>query len=126
MACDLHEQVCRPDTKEADQSVVQASLGNLGLPQTEQYVEQLLKQYDGNGDSQVDWAEFRAYVQSKEKKIRHAFHQIDTDNSGEISLDELVCKPAALVLCTGAVWMWTCCYTQLCCRSKLWAPPGLQ
>ena len=69
---------------------MQAALGEVGLPQTGQYVEQLLKQYDGNGDKRIDFAEFKAYVVAKEKRVQHAFSQIDTDGSGAISIEELV------------------------------------
>ena len=81
----------------------------MGLPQTDQYVKQLLKQYDGNGDKKIDFAEFKAYVVAKEKRVQHAFSQIDTDGSGTISIEELVWQVDTSLPCTRqAVHTWPC------------------
>ena len=51
----------------------------------------------------MDWAEFRAFVLSKERKVQHAFRRIDKDGSGSISVDELVRhaarRPLSALLC---------------------------
>lgn len=45
----------------------------LGLPPTNNYLSELLRQYDRDGDGTVDYGEFKAYVLRKEAAMQRAF-----------------------------------------------------
>ena len=49
-----------------------------------------MRQYDKDGDKAISFEEFKRYVQSKDKDVAKAFAKLDIDNSGSISVDELV------------------------------------
>jgi Ca2+-binding EF-hand superfamily protein len=63
----------------------QAAFVRLGLPCSEEYVAEMMAQYDENRDSLIDWPEFKKYVGKREKDIRKAFKQLDKDASGEVT-----------------------------------------
>ena len=91
----------------------QAGLRRLGLPaRSQDYLRELLQQYDRNGDGHIDWAEYHAYVARKERVVQRTFQKLDADGSGEISADELVCAPCScprtpfrvVTLCRVFLW----------------------
>ncbi len=69
---------------------MQGALRRLGLPGSQHYVQDLLKQYDVNHDGSVDWEEYKQYVARKEKIVQRTFQKLDEDGSGSISAEELV------------------------------------
>merc|ERR1719220_1093705 len=61
----------------------------------EQYLEQLFRIFDKNGDGSIDFKEFMIATDMSScgdpaEKLRWAFRMYDKDNSGEIDLDEMV------------------------------------
>ena len=68
---------------------MQAALRTLGLPHSDAYVGEIMRQYDVNGDGKVDFGEFRRYVAAKEDAIRRAFSALDSDRDGEVTEAEI-------------------------------------
>ena len=105
----------------------QAALRRLGLPaRSQDYLRDLLQQYDRDGDGRIDWAEFHAYVARKERVVQRTFAKLDADGSGEISADELVpfcCFPATCRRPTHAASMHGTCGCQ---RPRCTAVPRMQ
>ena len=97
----------------------QEALRRLGLPaRSQDYMADLLKQYDRDGDGRIDWGEFHAYVARKERVVKRTFRQLDADGSGNISPDELVSKgahPLCMWLCLFCSHRWD--------RYAAWAAP---
>ena len=56
-----------------DFSFMQAALDRVELPSTQNYLNDLFRQYDVNKDGSVDFAEFEHYVQQRERALRRAF-----------------------------------------------------
>ncbi|PRW34020.1 calcium-binding mitochondrial carrier S -3-like [Chlorella sorokiniana] len=75
---------------------VQVALKKLGLPAGARFVQDLLSQYDRDGDQQIEFEEFRRYVQSKERRMRAVFDSIDRDGDGQLSVAEVHRAAAAL------------------------------
>ena len=69
---------------------MQHALKHLGLPYGKDYVGALMQQYDKDMDGSVDFQEFWAYVSQKESALWKAFHDLDVDNSGSVTSDELL------------------------------------
>jgi hypothetical protein len=95
--CDVEEDVLLHYTSPEQQAVhawpIQEALRRLGLPaRSKDYMADLLKQYDKDGDGRIDWGEFHAYVARKERVVKRTFRQLDADGNGSISPDELVRK----------------------------------
>ncbi|KAK9813123.1 hypothetical protein WJX72_009417 [[Myrmecia] bisecta] len=68
-----------------DLNELRAALCKLGLPSSEDYLREMMHQYDENQDGTVDWAEFQKYVGRREADIRAAFEKLDAHWEGRIS-----------------------------------------
>ena len=75
---------------EIDAEELQAGLGKLGLPSSDEYVSDIFTQYDMDGSGRIDEQEFRNYVRKKERAMYASFSKLDTDASGAITGEELV------------------------------------
>jgi len=54
----------------------------LGLPAGDDFVTDVLSQYDRNGDGVVSFEEYRTYVRRTERAMREAFARLDLDGKG--------------------------------------------
>ena len=54
---------------EIDAEELQAGLGKLGLPSSDEYVSDIFTQYDMDGSGRIDEQEFRNYVRKKERAM---------------------------------------------------------
>lgn len=69
---------------------LQHALKRLGLPFSQEYVDVLMKQFDTNGDGQVDSSEFHNYINLQEKNVLKAFTELDANQSGNVDEQELL------------------------------------
>lgn len=72
-----------------DRQQIEAGLSALEIPAEYMYANDLFKVCDANRDGQVDYLEFRRYMDSKELELYAIFQQIDVEHSGCILPEEL-------------------------------------
>ena len=68
---------------------LQRALARLGLPSSDDYVDDVFSQYDTDGSGAIDLREFKGYVAKKERAMWQAFRGLDVDASGAITSAEL-------------------------------------
>ena len=68
----------------------QAGLARMGLPCSEDYLREMMNQYDEDHDGTVDFQEFQHYVQHRRRNMRAAFEEMDFHHTGTIDEDDLV------------------------------------
>lgn len=61
-----------------------------GLPSGDDFVADVLSQYDADADAAISLAEFTAYVRKKDKQMREVFKSLDVDATGELGAAEVV------------------------------------
>ena len=68
----------------------QAGLSRMGLPCSEDYLQEMMTQYDEDHDGTVDFDEFQRYVHHRRKSMRAAFEEMDFHHTGTIDQEDLV------------------------------------
>lgn len=68
---------------------IKAALAEVGLPNGQNYIRELLQQYDKDGDGEIDFSEFSRYVGTKVASVRRAFESMDTDGNGQLDAEEV-------------------------------------
>ena len=53
-----------------------------GLPSSDDYVDEVMQMYDGDGDRTVNKQEFVGFVRKREKALWKAFQSLDLDKNG--------------------------------------------
>ena len=61
-----------------------ADLRAPGLPSSDDYVDEVMQMYDGDGDRTVDKKEFVGFVRKREKALWNAFQSLDLDKNGRL------------------------------------------
>ena len=69
---------------------MQAGLTRMGLPCSEDYLNEMMNQYDEDHDGTVDFVEFQHYVHHRRRSMRRAFDEMDLNHSGLIDEGDLV------------------------------------
>ena len=72
-----------------ERAELQRALARLGLPCSDEYVDDVFSQYDADGSGAIDLREFKRYVAKKEAAMWKAFCGLDTDASGAITAAEV-------------------------------------
>ncbi|KAK9847953.1 hypothetical protein WJX84_002394 [Apatococcus fuscideae] len=67
-----------------------AGLSRMGLPCSEDYLQEMMTQYDEDHDGTVDFDEFQRYVHHRRKSMRAAFEEMDFHHTGTIDQEDLV------------------------------------
>lgn len=78
------------------EGVGQAGLARMGLPCSEDYLREMMNQYDEDHDGTVDFQEFQHYVHHRRRSMRAAFEEMDFHHTGTIDADDLVSSPQGL------------------------------
>lgn len=68
---------------------LQAGLKRKGLPSGDDYIGDVLDQYDADRSGTIGKDEFVKYMAKKEKAMFRAFQELDVDSSGEVTGDEI-------------------------------------
>ncbi|KAH9538295.1 hypothetical protein CY35_16G099400 [Sphagnum magellanicum] len=72
-----------------DHEQIEAGLGALSLPARRTYALELFDVCDSNHDGRIDLAEFRRYVDAKERELYSLFKSIDVSHDGVIEPEEM-------------------------------------
>ena len=59
-----------------------------GLPSSDDYVDEVMQMYDGDGDRTVDKKEFIKFIRKREQALWSAFQSLDLDKNGVLTPDE--------------------------------------
>ncbi|CAM8898560.1 unnamed protein product [Rhodiola kirilowii] len=73
-----------------DHAQIEAGLSALRIPSKYKYAKDLLHVCDADQDGQVDYEEFRQYMDDKELELYSIFQGIDVEHNGSISPEELL------------------------------------
>jgi len=86
--------------KNGDRAISSSEIGNvfksLGLNPSQGQIEQMIKEFDRDGNGEIDFGEFVTMMTDKmrrpdtEEEIRQAFLMFDSDRSGYISVAEFM------------------------------------
>lgn len=85
---ELRRQFDRVDTNRTGQLErrdIQNACASLGLPSSDDYVSELMKQYHTRQAGAVSFHDFSAYVRRQEQQMQRAFLAIDKDGTGVIT-----------------------------------------
>lgn len=73
-----------------DHAQIEVALSALNIPAEYKYARDLLSVCDANHDGQVDYEEFRQYMDDKELELYRIFQAIDVEHNGCILPEELL------------------------------------
>jgi len=71
-----------------DRGELQAACASLGLPSSDDYVDEVIRGYDVDGDKTISKKEFVGFIKQREQALWKAFQAIDVDKDGMLSQDE--------------------------------------
>ena len=77
---------------ELDFEELQEASRLLGLPAGDDFVTDILSQYDQDGDGVVSFAEYRTYVRRTERAMREAFARLDLDGRGHATPEGILAE----------------------------------
>lgn len=68
---------------------LQGCIAKLGLPVSDDYVAEVMAQYDTDKSGTITFKEFEAYLKKQEASLKKAYNSINKDKDGRISAEEV-------------------------------------
>ncbi|KAK9838222.1 hypothetical protein WJX84_010632 [Apatococcus fuscideae] len=87
---ELFDELDQHDNGRLSIADFRAGLARMGLPCSEDYLREMMNQYDEDHDGTVDFMEFQHYVHHRRRNMRAAFEEMDFHHTGTIDADDLL------------------------------------
>ena len=86
----VYGEIDKDGCGKVEKSELQAGMLVLGLPSSDDFVADVMRNYDLDGDGSISFEEFSRYIRSKERVIIKAFSAMDASGQGYLTEKEIV------------------------------------